>query len=296
METKIVILLGIVVVSAGCTDIATRLGVDGDVPGENPDVPEKTGKGLEIKDFTVSDHTLQPDQQAVVTLRLKNYHTESGVTVTDTALYNLGFLDVVDTQPCSPPVRPAEQEVYPETVCRWTIQAPPKDKLTGFNSKSFNIRLNLVYESMLSNSGDPFKAQFRSIDDIEVRQEQVRTYANNEVKMTVSGENPFPIIPGQTDDASVKVKLESVGSGNLRKMSGPDEPIYEVEWTPDAVFNDCDGEPEPLRLKPVIENRIEFFCDIESNSGSQVERNLIFSTSYKYAKSPSLDIEVVNRQ
>ncbi len=296
MKTRMVILIGIVVVSAGCTDIANRLGTDTELPDgtSNTEGEEKSNKGLEIVDFKVSDHTLQPDQQAVVTLRLKNYHTESGITLKETSLYNLGFLEIIDTQACSPPVRPAKQDVYPETVCKWTIKAPSKDKLTGFNSKSYNVRLNLVYESSLSNSGDPFKAQFKPIDDIEERNQQTKTYANNEVKMTVTGENPFPIITGQTDDASLEVQLESVGPGSLRKMSGSH--VYELEYAPDAIFNRCDGNTEPVKLKPVVENRIEFFCDIESNSGSQVERNLIFSTSYKYAKSPSLDIEVVNRQ
>ncbi len=296
--TRAVVLVALVVAVAGCTEVPglEELNVE---PGEqNGDTQEPTAKGLEIKKFTISDKDLRPGQQARVTLRLKNYHSKP-ITINDISLYNLNWMSVKDPNKdwkdrCSPtPLQTAKKEVKPEMECIWMLEAPSESELQGFNSKTVNAKLNLDYESSLSNNLEPLKIQFRPKDEIESRSQFSKSYKNGEAVMTVTGENPSP-----SGGAAISVKLESSGSGMMGSyLTGTDDQhTYKLEYSPDNVFQGCDGQTEPVKIEEIVEDKAEFNCRISSGASDKVERNLILSTSYKYLKSPSLHIEVVSQR
>lgn len=262
METRTLILMAAAVIASGCAHPAS--------PGTGS--PE-TGKGLVVSEFRISDQQMTPGQSAIIRLRLKNYHTGE-ISIEDVSLYNTGFLEV-NKNSCSPgEIQPARKGFAPEMECTWIVNAP--EDLEGFESKAVTLQLNLNYSSQLDNRQSPMKVQFEPLENIERREEKVRSFSNGEVKATVSYENPVPMEGGL-----IEFGFQSIGPGRVTTD-------YQLEYQPPGVFGDCAGTAEAI-----VGQEARLSCDIVPATDAASQRNLVFSTSYKYVKSPSLDIEVV---
>lgn len=261
------IAVALTVAVAGCSNAP-----DAQVPGGS----SSGSGGLQIVKFAPADSSLNPGQETVIELKLKNSHKEE-ISIEDTSLFNTAFIEVKSGPDCSPSeIKPAREDIRPEMLCRWRVEAPSEEEMEKFDSKGVNIRLNLEYSSALSTQ-KPMKVHFLPLEEIGNRKKMSRTYGNGEVSMTVKTENPVPSKQGGAIDFVIKPE----GSGRVSSN-------YEMKYSPSSVFSDC-----PSNVEPVIEKRADFSCDI--SSGEDTVRNLIISTSYKYVQSPSLSIEVVNR-
>lgn len=280
-----------VIVASGCTP-----GGDGNEGQGDETSLEKSysiGSGLEILSFSSSDSHLYPGQRAVMILRMRNHHIEE-INVDQMEPYNLGPLELVDSddsweERCTPSdIPPAQYGDSPIIECRWRVRAP--DDLGDFESKVISPRLQLRYDSVLSNKRNPLKLQFKDYTSIDSPSEISRTYTNKEIEVQAVVENPAPV-----EGTTMGLKFRNAGDGKLIPLSEGSESntYYEVEPSPGSVFQDCSPS---FDVQSPISTEIETSCEIMAPSGESVARNLVFATSYKYQRSPSLDIEVVNDQ
>lgn len=261
MEIKTV-LVALVIFASGCAPS------DGGPGGPGVD----SSKGLEITELKIADKTLAPGQQSVITLKMTNHHT-GNITIEDISIYNTGFLEIGERS-CSPKeIQPAREGYAPQMECSWTVTAP--EGIQGFESKALTMQLNLAYQSSLTNKQEPLKAGFKPVKDIEERNEVKQSFSNSEARAEVTYEDPISMEGGL-----ISFDIQATGPGRV-------DSDYEVSYRPESVFSEC-----PNNLEPVSGDRASFTCEITSESRST--RSLIFSTSYKYVKSPSLDIEVVS--
>lgn len=272
MNKQAFLLLTAILVASGCAH-----GSGEDQNTSKNSIPDK---GLVVEEFKVSDNEINANQQAIITLRLKNYH-KSSMEINDISLYNTGVLEVGEKS-CSPSkenIGTAKEGIVPEMECSWIVKA---EDLQNFRSKNIPIKLNLNYSAEFTTPTTT-KVHFRPLGGIEKTREISRSFSNNEVKLSMETENPIPY----NNNGTFYVKADSVGKGRVAGNS------YSFSYSPESLFKNC---PEDEEF--VIGSKIEFACPIkmESDSDSQTTRHVSLSTSYKYVKQPSLDIRVVNNQ
>lgn len=268
MENKLIVLIALTVAVAGCTDLPTGNN------GNSGEQDRAEGQGLEVVELRTTDNTLQPGQSAKAVLRLKNYHTEE-VSIINNTLINTGLVQV-SGKSCSPSeIQPAEQGLRPEMRCEWDITVP-KDVDMSTERKAQSMTLYLKYDSSLTLVR-PLELDFKEYDDVNSTSTVTRSFSNGEVKGSMSVESPATL-QGRTVDFTVK----EVGEG---RVTSP----YSFEYFPQQpqVFNGCPDQDEP-----VVGNQIEFSCTVQTDSAST--KNLYFSAYYKYAKEPTLNINIVN--
>lgn len=275
METKLSILLVVVLAlfASGCTLPETgNSGDSGDNDGDTTSLPED--RGLRIENFRMTDETLRPSQPAQLNLRLKNYHVKP-VDIHEISIYNTGLL-TVENRTCNPDpsdLGTASEVNQPEMECSWDVEAPPEEDYGGFSSKPASLNLHLEYDSYLTNQ-QPFKVEFKSIDEINETQTIASTFSNAEVEMRVETETPVPLESGRT----MEIRVREVGKGRLAANSE-----YSFEYTPSDMFDESCTRSDA----PVVGNTLEFECSFEGDQ--EGTRNLLFSTSYRYVKEPVLD-------
>lgn len=278
METRVVLILALAVAISGCAD---NTG--------NTSTGHSSQKDLEIQSLGVSDETLTPGQQTKLSLTLKNHHTQS-ISITDISVFNDGQIIVgqdatkndENKEPhCSSnQIQTAKEGVAPEMVCTWTLTAPSKEDLGAFNSKPMPINVKIAYESNLINS-EPLKLQFKPLSEIEKAEPLKKTYSNGEIKASMEVENPAPF-----SGRIIYFTAENSGPGSV-------ENGYNFEYRPSSVLEDCMEKHE--EEEPVIGSEVKFSCQASLNSDKEAVRNLFTSISYKYVKTPTVDIEVVSR-
>lgn len=278
MNNKILVLVVTAILASGCTlpENSSNNNSNGD---NGPDLAED--RGLQIESFRTSDETLRPSQPAKVNLRLKNYHTRD-IDIEEISIYNEGLL-TVENRECNPDpdsLGQASEGNYPEMECQWDIEAPPEEEYGSFDSKPASMNLRLRYDSSLTNE-DPFKLEFKELDEINNTEDISKTFSNSEVSMNIETEEPVPLDSGRT----LIVKTEEIGQGRIVADTN-----YDFEFTPGNLFEDCDREDAP-----VVGKELEFSCEV-TGSNQEGTRNLIFSTDYKYVKEPVLNIKLVNNQ
>lgn len=281
MDNRIAFFIAVVaILASGCAMPQTNSNNNGGDTG--PNLAED--RGLRIEAFRTTDETLRPSQPAILKLRLKNYHT-SDIEVTDISIYNEGDLSVSDEPDCTPDIGElgqASEGNYPEMQCQWDIEAPPASYYGNFDSKPASVNLHLEYESSLTNQ-EPFKIEFKPLEDINASADLGKTFSNSEVSMSVETENPVPLESGRV----IQVSAKEIGKGRIASDSE-----YTFDFTPDSIFSDDCYRSE----SPVVGKEVDFSCRIGDGDVQQGTRNLIFSTSYKYVKEPVLNIKLVNKQ
>lgn len=243
-----------------------------------PSPASSSGSGLQIQTFDISDQSLTPGQPARITLELRNYH-DQGVPIDDISLYNTGILNA-EFQSCNPSsseIEQAREDYIPTVECSWRVTVP-EENIEGFDSKTIPVKLNLAYQSELSNSGQPVKIHFQPLSEIEQTNEVTESFSNSEIQMDIETESPV-----QFEGSPVAVTVRNSGNGRV-------DSNYTFSYFPEQVFSSC-----PSEKKPLIESEASFTCEIEPRAENSQTRNLVFSTSYKYVKAPTLDVEVVNR-
>lgn len=263
------LLLATVVVASGCIHNSSTF---------QPPQSDSQGQGLQVERFDISDQELNPGQQGLINLELKSYHSQD-IQIDDISIYNTGILEVVESKECSPSDSEIQgmREDYVSTVeCRWTVEVDEED-VENFESRTVPVKLNLAYNSSLSNSDNPVKIHFQSLDQIDQTNEVQETFSNSEVEMDIETDSPV-----QFSGSPVTVTVRNSGVGRI-------DSDYGFEYTPESVLESCPSSKEPL-----VESEASFTCDIEPQSETDQTRNLVFSTSYKYVKAPTLDVEVVN--
>lgn len=278
METRTILILALVIVVSGCADNSTQ---------NNTDVGSSTGKGLEIVSLGVADDTLSPGQKTRMSLTLKNYHTQE-ITIEEVSVFNDGQLifgedatsgDENKNADCSPEeIQKAEQGIAPEMICTWTITAPSEEDLGAFDSKPMPVNVKIAYDSSIINS-EPMKVQFRDVSQIENVEPITKEFSNGEVEVSMEVENPVSFA-GRTMYFTVR----NTGPGDV-------EGGYSFDYSPVSVFDSCNENHK--KENPVVGSTAEFSCPIQH--GTESVRNLFTSVSYKYVKTPTVDIEVVRR-
>jgi hypothetical protein len=265
VETRLVIFLALIVVVSGCADNSQS----------ETDVGAASGKGLEIKSLGVADDTLTPGQQTTLSLTLKNYHTKE-IEITELSVFNQGQLEVTKESCSAEQIQSAGQGVAPEMACMWTLKAPSKEALGAFD-KPMPLNVKIAYESNIINS-EPLKLQFKPLSEIDSAEPIKKTFSNGEVEASMEVENPAPFA-----GKIIYFTAQNAGPGTV-------EGNYEFSYTPSSVFEDCvEGHQEKT---PVVDSKVEFSCRVQHSS--QAIRNLFTSISYKYVKTPTVDIEVVS--
>jgi hypothetical protein len=269
--------LMLAMVASGCT---SELPVDLGGGGESTEEPEQIpGKGLEVTRFTITDNTLSPEQQAEVTLQLKNYH-QRDINLTGIELYNTEPLTASNKE-CTPDeIQQARTGVYPVMECTWTVTAPTADEIGAFEQRPASFLANLTYESVIENF-EPLKVTFKPYEQINNTQKKIMSFSNGEVQVEVQTESPAALRQNKT----LGIRVTEVGSGRMG-----DE--VSLDYTPNSLFHGwCPGEK-----KLVLEDEVEFNCPMRLDSDQTSERNLFFTVHYKYVQSPSLDVTIVKAQ
>lgn len=269
MENKIILLIALTVAVVGCSDLPT-----GNNNGNPDDQQQQEGQGLEIVELRTTDNTLRPGQSAKAVLRLKNYHTED-VSIINNTLINTGVVETSDKS-CSPSeIQPAEEGLTPEMRCEWDLTVP-EDVDISTDQKAQSMTLYLKYDSSLTLVR-PLELEFKEFDDINSTSTITRSFSNGEVEGSLSVESPATL-QGRTADFTI----QEVGDG---RVASP----YSFEYYPQQpqTFDGCPDQDEP-----VVGNQLEFSCTLEADSVAA--RNLYFSAYYKYAKEPTLNINIVN--
>ncbi|MFB6209628.1 MAG: hypothetical protein ABEJ56_05855 [Candidatus Nanohaloarchaea archaeon] len=271
MDEKLLI-LAIAVTASGCI----HSSVEDPASIKKPGTGSSSASGdLKVETFRVSDSTLSPGQNGIITVNLKNYH-KSPVSIKQISLYNTGVLEV-EKLGCSPEqIKQATEGFRPGMECRWRVSMPSREQ-GAFESRTIPVKLNLVYTAELSNSGSPIKVHVKPLEEIDRVSEVRKSFSNGEVKMKVETESHVPVQGTRT----VEITASNVGPGRV-------DGGYTFDYTPSTLLSDCPAEPEP-----VVQQKVTFSCDLKGDS--EATRNLVFSTSYKYVKAPTLDIEVVTK-
>jgi len=307
-DSKTVILLMLAVVASGCTSIPNF-----NQNSDDEDLGESTGlegKGVEIVSTTVSDNSLSSGQTALMTVEFRNHLPNDQMEISQLRPYNLGQLDTkTDSfEPYSDfctgledgsRIPEARNGLSPKFSCTWEIEAPSREEMGDFESKSYNPRVRIEYDSRLSNGPKPVKLRFEEDSEIEKTEEFQKEFSNGEVRMTISGSRPVP----DSSQASLDMKIDSTSdNGVVSRQEGHD---YKLHLYPEKIFsgpeNSCrgdlaDGEDgnvaDGVRLSTPIEEYAQVTCT--ASSDNVVERNIIMSVSYKYQQSSNVNV-VVNK-
>jgi|GEM_PF-543965 len=274
---------------SGCTGASDILPGNSDNSNQNQE-EQLPGKGLEVTSFTISDQTLTPGQTAEATLELQNYHRED-IDLEEINLYDLGLLEATKNT-CSPDesnFEAATQNINPVIECSWTIEAPSESEMGGFSQRSASFSAEVSYESAIENYR-PLDVEFRPLDDIESTDEKTISFSNGEVQVQASVESPVPF--GQ--EKTLSYQINRAGEGRIQdEMQFEYEPVEVFDLNSDDTVDGSGSECKESE-EIVLGSGIDFSCSI-SLDGSGVEtRSLYFTTSYKYVKTPSLSITVVN--
>ena len=260
MDHKIIILGIITVIASGC---ATNTG-------------NNNGQGVVVEDFSISDNTLIPNQEANLNVEIANYNTNP-TNIETLEIFNEGELTIENKQCSSEDIRAAREDIVPRMSCSWTVKAPEEDFIEGFNSKPTPIKLRLGYTTSFENT-EPLKIDYQELSNIENSGETTITDSNGNIEITINGQTPT----SQSSPNPLNFQIRNVGPGRI-------EGSYSLSYSPSDILENCPNEE-----KPVIEDTVEYSCNLES--GSTGTKNIFLTTSYKYIKSPNLDIQVVNNQ
>ena len=258
VKTRITVILLLGVLASGCADTTNS-----------------SGNGLVVEEFSISDNTLRPNQEANLQVTLKNYH-ERPTELNEIKIFNEGSLNVSNRDCTSTEIKRAREGLYPQLSCSWTVKAPGEGFVEGFKSKNTPLKLKVNYSTQFENQ-KPLKVEFRSLSEIESSETTSVSSSNGEVSLTAETENPAALENPQT----ISVEVQNNGPGRV-------DGDYKFDFSPSIV--NCDSDTK----SPVVDERVEFSCGLESDS--EGTRNLFITTSYKYIKSPNLDIQVVNNQ
>jgi hypothetical protein len=259
VDSKVLLFLVLVLAASGCVDGSS--GVD--------------GNGVKVESFSALDSSLTPGQQTTVEAEITSYNdAPTTLNSEDVELFNTGQLEVIE-KTCTPnEIGSAREGFAPTMNCQWTVQAPGEDFVAGFESKPLSFKMRVQYESTLENE-DAMEVSFQDLQEIEESSESQRKIGNGDVQMVTKWESPIAV---ENPDV-MEIEFRNTGPGSIEETPS-------FGYTPSEIFTNCE-DPEEL-----IQGEAIFSCNLDSNS--EGTRNLFISTSYKYEKSPNLDIEVVN--
>jgi len=260
VETRLTILITLALLASGCAENTTSA----------------TGKGLVINDFSISDNTLRPNQEANLQVTLQNYH-ERPTTINNISIFNEGELTVENKQCTSDDIREAREGLYPQLSCSWTVKAPGEDFIQGFKSKKTPLKLRLNYSTQFENQ-EPLKVNFKELSSIESSNSRSVSFGNGEISLKAESESPAAL----SNPQPIRITVQNQGPGRV-------DGDYGFSYTPSETMREC-----PDSQSPVVDETVEFSCPLETST--QGTRNLFITTSYKYIKSPNLDITMVNNQ
>jgi hypothetical protein len=239
------------------------------------DTQTSSGQGLVVETFDISDSEIGPGQTGIITLNLVNHHSQS-IDVQDISIYNTAELEVSKSG-CTPSEFGEPREDFTQRMeCSWRVNVP-EEAVESFDSKTIPVKLNLEYDSQVSNSQNPVKIDFYPLDEISSTNDVEHSFSNGEVQIGIETESPIPF-----EGRTVTVKAQNAGPGRV-------DSNYTFEYFPEEVYSECNTEYEPI-----VDQEARFTCRIDPQTEQQQTRNLIISTSYKYVKAPTLDIEVVD--
>lgn len=291
MENKITlfVLLAMALIVSGCTGSSEILPTKSDDSNQNQQ-KQLTGKGLEVNSFSISDQTLSPGQTAEATLVLQNYHREE-ISLEEIKLYDMGLLEK-EKEGCSPEesdLEAATENINPLIECKWIVEAPPEEEMGGFSQRSSSFSAEVSYNSAIENYR-ALDVEFKPLDQIESTSEKTISFSNGEVDVQASVESPIPFEQQKT----LSYRIKRAGEGRI-------EDEVEFEFEPTEVFDlnsdesvDGLGNECPESKDIVLGSGLEFDCSISLDGSGAETRSLYFTTSYKYIKTPSMSITVVN--
>lgn len=289
METRklILTLLTAVIITSGCA---------GDIlPGENGETQESQpeqipGLGLEVNSFSISDERLSPGQTAQVTLELQNYHRE-GVDLEEINLYNTGLLQAekIGCNPEEEDLGPATDNINPVMECTWNVEAPSEEDMGGFSQRSASFSADITYDTAIENY-QALEVEFSPLDDIESTNERSISFSNGEVNVDVVTESPVAL----GEEQNIDYRITRTGDGIMAEdIEFEYEPVEVFDLNGDSEVTGEDGEC-PLSDNIVLGSGLDFQCGISLDGSTSETRSLYFTAYYKYIKSPTLSITIVN--
>ncbi|WP_414837853.1 hypothetical protein ACK3SF_00400 [Candidatus Nanosalina sp. VS9-1] len=291
MDNKHIILglIAFTVIVSGCSSVTDALPSGNSNTDSQPE--QIPGKGLEVTGFSISDQTLSPGQTAEVTLTMQNYHREE-IELGEVTLYDLGPLLTKEKQGCTPDeedLEAATDNVNPIIECSWELTAPSENMVGGFSQRSASFTANIPYETSIQNYR-PLKVEFRPLQDINSTSQKSISFTNGEVDVQASVETPVAF----GEQKTISFNLKRAGDGRVDEE-------YSFDYQPVAVF-DLNGDDEvtgegaecPESDEVILGGGLDFSCSISMEGTSSEVRNVFFTASYKYVKSPTLGITIVN--
>ncbi|MEF8880549.1 MAG: hypothetical protein V5A72_01825 [Candidatus Nanohaloarchaea archaeon] len=267
MDTKIYLILAIIIIASGCSE----------------EQKSDYNAGVSIKNPDIADSTLRPNQKSVLNMKIINRNKgDTEINQENVSLYNSGAIEVIDgSKDCTPStIGSVTKDLVPKMSCEWKLKAPEKDYVKGFESKESSIQIGVEYESSLGNS-KAIKMDFQKVEDIQESSGKTREISNEDIKTKISYDNPMTLNSG-----SIEIESQNIGSGEvLGSGNGLSGGTLGYKFSPEII--ECSKNTQRL-----IEGRTSFFCDVDVETRGS--RNLFFSTSYKYRKTKTIGIEVVN--
>lgn len=256
MDSKIVLLVLLVIAASGCAE------------------QQQDGSGLVVEDFSVVDNTLNPEQETRIETTIVNYNeAPTNLKSEDVEIYNTGQLTVGEKS-CTPDeIGESRRGLNPTMACSWTLEAPGEEFVRGFESKPISFNLGLNYDSTLENT-ESVKIMFQDMDEIEESSEITRTFSNGDLTAEISTQSPVAIQNPQ----SLIMEISNSGQGSV-------DGSYSLDFDPD-ILSDCPSEADPIQEDAQVN------CVLDERSTGAI--NLFASISYKYERSLSKTVEVVN--
>lgn len=257
VEGRLATLIILAILATGCTD------------------EPSSGEGIVTEEFSISDSELRPSQEAILELTVTNYNDgETSLKQENIELFNTGQLNISNKE-CTPSeIGSSTEGLNPKINCRWSIEAPGEEFISGFSSKTIPFNLMYTYNTTLE-SENPLSIKVSDSIAESGTDAITKEFSNNDMEVSMETINPVPLDETRGFEAEIK----TVGSGTL-------EGSFQFNYEPKELFSDCPKELEP------IEGETSFECSIGSEvTGSQ---KVFFSTSYKYQRVHNKVIEVVD--
>jgi hypothetical protein len=272
VDRKILILIALGVLVSGCIDDG-----GGRTGGNEDEIPDE---GLKIEQFTISDKTLAPDQEASITLTLKNFN-EKSVNFHDIQLLNTGELIIEEPDDCGDgsSIKERRGEIIGTKECVWTVST---EGVNDFQSKNIPMTLYLKYD--MSSTSDTFKITFKPIEEIGSSGEVEGSHSNTEVKTSWETKSPLPY----EGKSTIEFTVQNVGPGKVVNKE------YKLEYQPKKLFEDCKNRE---KREVIVGNKLEFTCRLGfgSDPGSeQTTESLFVTTNYTYVRQKQKNIKLVN--
>lgn len=227
-----------------------------------------------IDTLKLEDDVLRPDRYTYLEFKVSNGNIHPAKNF-EASLHNKGPLEIEKIVDCNFELRDRlEAGGLDSRQCRWSIKAPSKDYLKGFESKDIEMLMRISYETSTTFYDEkPFIA-FEERPDTS---EKSYTTDTGLLKAKMKFESPLPL---SKEEIPVDIMLKS-GEGRAENIDIEYQGAFDFSDCPEKVDLNKDGSKE-------INCKIEPVEDIEMREESPI----LLRINYKYVLSKSIELEI----